>query len=161
MPTGSVQAGFVYAEPVAGLVQRFKFHEDLAAGRLLAGQSLPALTGPTPQLLLPVPLHRSRLRQRGYNQALELARYWGRCRGVPVAASLLVRCRATRSQSSLPAGERRTNLAGAFRASCPVPAHVALIDDVVTTGSTVGEAARALLASGATRVDVWCLARVP
>lgn len=162
MPAGSVFAGFVYAEPVAGLVQRFKFNEDLAAGCLLADLASPAFAGSAPQALVPVPLHRSRLRQRGFNQALELARWWGRSRGVPVLPGCLVRCRATRIQSSLcSAAERRVNLSGAFRASGPVPAHVALVDDVVTTGSTVAEAARALVEAGAKRVDVWCLARVP
>lgn len=161
MPTGSVLAGFIYADPVAELVQRFKFNEDLCAGRLLAELALPALAGGHPQALVPIPLHRSRLRQRGFNQALELAHWWGRSRGVPVLAHRLARCRATRIQSSLSAAERHVNLTGAFRANGPVPAHVALVDDVVTTGSTVAEAARVLVEAGATQVDVWCLARVP
>lgn len=161
MPTGSVLAGFVYASPVDKLVQRFKFDEDLCAGRLLAHLALPAFNGSAPQALIPVPLHINRLRQRGFNQALELARWWGRGRDVPVLAGSLVRCRATRIQSSLSAAERRVNLSGAFLASGPLPAHVALVDDVVTTGSTVAEAALALAEAGTARVDVWCLARVP
>lgn len=156
--SGSVLAGFTYAEPVAALVRRFKFHDDLAAGRLLARLAAEAFIGSTPEALIPVPLHASRLRQRGFNQALELARYWGRCRGIPVSPQL-IRIRATRIQSGLPAGERLTNVTGAFRVSGEVPAHVALVDDVVTTGSTTAEAARALRLAGAGRVDVWCLAR--
>lgn len=157
---GSVFAGFIYAEPVAGLVQRFKFHEDLAAGRLLARLAMPALSASMPQALIPVPLHISRLRQRGFNQALELARYWGKCREIPVLPQSLIRVRATQIQSSLPALERRTNVTGAFRASGALPVHVALVDDVLTTGSTASEAAKALMRAGIERVDVWCLARV-
>ena len=70
MRAGSVLAGFIYAEPVAGLIQAFKFHDDLAAGRLLARLSMPAFAGSVPQALIPVPLHGSRLRQRGFNQIL-------------------------------------------------------------------------------------------
>lgn len=158
---GSIWAGFSYAEPVAGLIQRFKFQEDLGAGRLLARLAIGAFTDSEPQALIPVPLHSSRLRSRGYNQALELAAYWGKCRDVPVRSSLLTRTRATHAQSSLPATARTANVDGAFKANTRIPEHVALIDDVVTTGATTTEAAKALLAGGARRVDVWCLARVP
>lgn len=158
--SGSVLAGFTFAEPVSELVRRFKFHDDLAAGRVLARLAVDAFIGSVPEALIPVPLHTSRLRQRGFNQALELARYWGKRRGIPVLPHLLIRCRATRIQSGLPARERLTNVTGAFRASGAFPAHVALVDDVVTTGSTTAEATRALMLAGARRVDVWCLARV-
>lgn len=158
--SGSVLAGFIYAEPIAGLIQNFKFHEDLAAGRLLARLAVPAFNGSSPGALMPVPLHTSRLRQRGFNQALELANYWGKSHGIPVLSQALIRTRATGIQSGLPAVARRTNVAGAFQATGALPAHVALVDDVVTTGSTTAEAARALLLAGAGRVDVWCLARV-
>jgi len=157
---GSIWAGFSYAEPVAGLIQRFKFQDDLGAGRLLARLAIGAFTDGEPQALIPVPLHSSRLRSRGYNQARELAAYWGKCRGIPVRASLLIRTRATHTQSSLPASARTANVDGAFKANTDIPEHVALIDDVVTTGATTTEAAKALLAGGARRVDVWCLARV-
>jgi ComF family protein len=158
--TGSVLAGFTYAEPVTALVRRFKFHDDLAAGRILARLAAEAFVDSTPKALIPIPLHATRLRQRGFNQALELARYWGRRQGIPVLPQALIRTRATETQSSLPAEARRTNVAGAFQASGILPAHVALVDDVVTTGSTTAEAAKALLQAGASRVDVWCLARV-
>lgn len=156
---GSVLAGFTYGEPVSALVRRFKFHDDLAAGRILARLAAEAFVESTPKALIPVPLHASRLRQRGFNQALELARYWGNRRSIPVLPQALIRTRATEIQSSLPAEARRTNVAGAFQAAGTLPAHVALVDDVVTTGSTTAEAARALLQAGACRIDVWCLAR--
>ena len=157
---GSIWAGFSYAEPVAGLIQRFKFQDDLGAGRLLARLAIDSFSDSEPQALIPVPLHASRLRSRGYNQALELAAYWGKCRGIPVGPSLLIRTRSTHAQSSLPASARTANVDGAFKANARIPEHVALIDDVMTTGATTTEAIKALLAGGARRVDVWCLARV-
>jgi ComF family protein len=157
---GSLWAGFSYAEPVAGLIQRFKFQEDLGAGRLLARLALGSFTDSKPKALIPVPLHASRLRSRGYNQALELADFWGKCRGIPVRPCQLIRTRATHTQSSLPATARYANVDGAFKANTQVPEHVALIDDVVTTGATTTEAVKALLNGGAKQVDVWCLARV-
>lgn len=157
---GTVWAGFSYAEPIAGLIQRFKFQEDLGSGRLLARLAMGSFVGSQPQVLIPVPLHSRRLRSRGYNQALELAAYWGKCRGIPVRSDLIIRTRATDTQSSLPASARTANVDGAFKAKARIPEHVALIDDVVTTGATTTEAAKALLDGGAQRVDVWCLARV-
>ena len=158
---GTVHAGFIYGTPVDGLIQDFKFHDDLAAGRHLARLALPALTDGRPQALLPIPLHRSRLRQRGFNQSLELARYWGGQAGIPVFAQALVRIRDTNVQSGLKGAERAANVQGAFRAVGLLPAHVALVDDVFTTGATCAAAAEVLLAAGVRRVDVWCLARVP
>jgi ComF family protein len=114
-------------------------------------------------LILPVPLHRARLRQRGFNQALELARPLGRSLGVPVRHGLLLRARATAAQSELDAAARRRNVRGAFavHAGAALPSHVAVLDDVMTTGATLAECVRALKRAGAQRVDVWALARAP
>ena len=157
-------AAFVYAPPVDGLLARYKFHGDLAAGRLLAGLLAETLDGvERPQALVPVPLHRSRLRQRGYDQALELARPLARATGVPLAAGLLQRHRRTAAQSELGAMARRRNLRGAFRVAARgrLPAHVALVDDVMTTGATLHAAALALRRAGVERVDAWICARTP
>lgn len=161
LATGTVHAAFLYTAPVDGLIQGFKFHEDLGAGRHLARMALPVLAAGTPQALLPIPLHRNRLRLRGFNQSLELAKYWSRCTGIPVFAQALVRARATAVQSGLKGAERAANVQGAFRAVGLLPAHVALVDDVYTTGATCAAATEVLLAAGVRRVDVWCLARVP
>jgi ComF family protein len=115
-----------------------------------------------PDLLLPVPLHPSRLRKRGYNQALELARPLGRRLGIPVRHDVLRRTRCTGAQTELDAAARVGNVRGAFAlASLPAQRHVALVDDVMTTGATLAEAAMVLLAAGMDRVDVWALARTP
>ncbi len=160
-PLHGVHAAFLYAAPVDGLLRRFKFHHDLAAGRLLAQLMSDRLAAAEwPQAVVPVPLHLSRLRQRGYDQALELARPLARQRGVPLVAGLR-RVRATAAQSELDATLRRRNLRDAFAAGGPLPAHVALVDDVMTTGATLQAAARALRRAGVARVDAWVCARVP
>jgi len=163
-PFAATTAAFVYAFPVDRLLPRLKFHADLAAGAVLADVMASAFANADrPEVLVPVPLHRSRLRQRGYDQALELARPLARSLGLPLRTDLLRRIRATDAQSELDARHRRVNLRGAFACALPreMPKHVALFDDVMTTGATVSEAAAALRAAGVLRVDVWVLARVP
>jgi len=162
-PVQATRAAFVYRPPLDRLLPRHKFHRDLAAGRLLARLMAEAAAGwERPQALVPIPLHHSRLRERGYDQALELARPLANALRLPVRADLLQRIRATSPQSELDAAARRRNLRGAFRASGgSVPDHVALVDDVMTTGATLHAAARALKRAGVARVDAWICARVP
>lgn len=157
---GQIFSGFSYQVPLDALIQGFKFNEHLHYGRMLARLSLTELPRIKPMALIPVPLHKSRLRQRGFNQAQELANFWGRQLAIPVLGHVLHRHRATQVQSSLKAAERLPNVAGAFSARGNIPAHVALVDDVYTTGATCASAAQALIAHGVQRVDVWCLARV-
>ena len=163
-PMGETHAVFVYGFPLDRLVPRFKFHRDLAAGRLMADLMAGALaSAPRPDALVPVPLHARRIRQRGYDQALELARPLAATLALPLRADLLQRIRATAAQSELDAGQRRRNLARAFAVAdqAALPAHVALVDDVMTTGATLAAAAHALRAAGVERVDAWVCARVP
>lgn len=166
-PLTRVVAPFLYGPPLDRWLPRFKFHHDLAAGRLLSQLMLEACAAaPRPDALVPVPLHRSRLRSRGYDQALELAKPLARALALPLRTDLLVRTRATSAQSSLHAAQRHRNLRGAFAvmsawADQPLPAHVALIDDVMTTGATLHAAAQALLEAGTARVDAWTCARTP
>ena len=113
-----------------------------------------------PELIIPVPLHKSRLKERGFNQALELARPLGQRFGIPVDIQAIRRTRATAPQSGLDKKERRRNIRGAFELKGkPLARHIAIIDDVVTTGNTVNELARILRRGGATRVEVWAIAR--
>ncbi len=118
---------------------------------------------PLPAALLCVPLHESRLRERGYNQALELAKPLARALHLPLHPHALRRIRSTQAQSGLDARARRRNLRGAFEIdpAQTLPTHVALLDDVMTTGSTLRECARVLRKAGVQRVDVWALARAP
>ncbi|HYM85781.1 MAG TPA: ComF family protein [Pseudoxanthomonas sp.] len=163
-PMTETHAVFVYGFPLDRLVPRLKFHNDLVAGRLLSELMAECLSGVTPPAaLVPVPLHASRLRLRGYDQALELARPLARALRVPLLPDLLVRTRATSAQSELDAGARQRNLRRAFaaHADLAMPAHVALVDDVMTTGATLQAAARTLRRAGVARVDAWVCARVP
>ena len=135
---------------------------DLAAGHTLA--ALWCASPPPAELpaaIVPVPLHTSRLRRRGYNQALELAKPLARHLHLPLLTGALARTRATGAQTDLSAIQRRRNVRGAFAAHFPdaPPAHVAVLDDVFTTGATLGECARVLKRAGVARVDVWALAR--
>jgi ComF family protein len=162
----TTSAPFVYAQPLDQLMMRLKFGRSLAAGRVLSQLWLQALRESPParpDLLIPVPLHASRLRERGYNQALELARPLAQALAIPLRHDLLLRTRATPAQANLDAKARRRNLKGAFSIveNAAMPAHVVVIDDVMTTGATLRECARTLLRAGVARVDVWALARAP
>jgi predicted amidophosphoribosyltransferase len=218
-PLHATRAAFVYGPPLDRLLPRLKFHDDLAAGRLLAAlmaeawaadaaslvdrmadpstdlmtdrtdiaevQASGSLGGSTPNpetaaaqplfdagnhrsrpdALIPLPLHPRRLRARGYDQALELARPLAQRFGLPLRTDLLTRVRDTAPQSRLDAPARRKNLRRAFAvhrtalARTPLK-HVVLIDDVMTTGATLHAAAEALLRAGVERVDAWVCARV-
>ena len=165
-PFASACVPFVYAPPLDALLTRLKFGRNLAAGRVLSELWLGAVreaSPPVPQALIPIPLHDDRLRERGYNQALELARPLTRAFETALRNDVLVRTRATSAQSDLDADARHRNLRGAFAVApnAALPAHVALFDDVMTTGTTLRECARTLLRAGVERVDVWAVARAP
>lgn len=163
-PWDSAWAPFRYAYPLDRLEARFKFGADLAAGRLLASLWI-ALHAPgeRPQAIVPVPLHRSRLRSRGYNQALEIATPLAKALRIPLLRDALRRTRATDAQTELSAVQRRRNVRGAFevRFDDEIPQHIAVLDDVFTTGATLAECTRVLKRAGVQRVDVWALARAP
>jgi ComF family protein len=115
-----------------------------------------------PGALIPVPLHPGRARGRGYNQALEIARAAAAELGVSLQPGLCLRTRAITPQEGLTRPERRRNVRGAFAVRGALPAgHVAILDDVVTTGSTAAEVAKVLRRAGAERIDLWAVARTP
>lgn len=160
-PYVAIHVPFRYERPIDWLVRRLKFRGDLAAGRLL-GELLAREVGPRlagTDLIVPLPLHRRRLVERGFNQADELARPLARllrARRVPAG---LERVRATPPQMDLPAKRRRANVRGAFVLPRPLSGRVVLIDDVVTTASTLREGARQLARGPACRVTVVAVAR--
>src|SRR5262249_6024442 len=144
---------------------KFAGRRPMAAplGDLLAGISLPEIPDGGPHLVVPVPLHRRRERERGFNQALLLARRLEKAWEIPVGSDVLVRTVATPPQTELTATARRTNVRGAFSLRRPelvVGRHIVLVDDVFTTGSTVSACARCLRAGGAATVGVLTVARV-
>ncbi len=161
-PWASAWAPFRYAWPLNRLEASYKFSAAFAAGRVLAQSWCDFPPPERVAAIVPVPLHRGRLRRRGYDQTLELARQIATHMGLPLRADVLYRTRATQAQSTLGAAARRRNVRGAFgvRDAGDLPDHVALFDDVMTTGTTLAECARVLRRAGIERVDVWALARV-
>lgn len=157
-------SAFRYAAPIDQAVQRFKYHADFRQGRWLGAEMARLLARrpePLPELIVPVPLHVGRLRRRGYNQALQLARGLGRELSIPVAPQLARRLRPTADQIGKSATERLRNIKGAFAVdeAGVRDRHLALVDDVMTTGSTLAELARACRKAGAARIEVWTAAR--
>lgn len=155
-------SAFDYDFPVDALVRGLKYGGRLAHARLLGtllGRACAARSACVDGLV-PVPLHRTREAARGYNQALEIARFVAAETGTALLDGRLRRVRATAAQAGLGALERRRNVSGAFRADRSFTGRrLALVDDVLTTGSTVEAAAQALRAAGAARVEVWVVAR--
>lgn len=153
-----------YEYPLAQLVQAFKFHGAQPAGRVLGELFAAALRFPDdrPHALLPVPLHVTRERERGFNQASMLAHAISRRHGIAVLDNAIQRVRATSEQSGKSAVARRRNIRNAFALQANVlPAHIAIVDDVMTTGSTLTEIARLLRKAGVERIEFWTLARTP
>lgn len=162
-------AAVSYAYPWDALIARFKFDQALDLAGALAerlAQAVSQTGGPLPHWVLPAPLAEARMRERGFNQAWELARRVARRLGCRADARLLLRVKHSPAQLALPRAERAANVRGAYlveprRVAELRGADVALVDDVLTTGATAAEAARTLLQAGAARVRVWVFARTP
>lgn len=154
---------FRYAYPLDHLVRGLKFRGELPCGRALGqlfSRCLLERGDPLPDAIVPVPLASRRYRQRGYNQAIELALAIRDVTAVALLTDVAIRQRETAEQAGLDRKKRRQNVSGAFAAIAPVRARrVAILDDVVTTGSTVRELARVLREAGAEQVVVWAIAR--
>ncbi len=162
-PVDRTVCALAYAPPVDYLIGRMKFERDLRVVPALAGMLFRAVAEvATADWLAPVPIAPARLRERGFNQALEIARALSRSSGVRLTWAVRRRRRSDLPQSSLPdVAARRANVARAFEARAAVAGHVVIVDDVVTTGATVNALARCLKTAGACRVDVWAIARTP
>ena len=144
-------------------MQRFKYAGDLAVGRWLAGALAEQVASVSrPDAIVAPPSTRARLRERGFNPALEVAKVVARRHRVRCSIEGLVRVRETEPQPGLARAARRRNLEHAFACRADVrDAHVALVDDVLTTGATADAAAQVLKRAGAARVSVWVVARTP
>ena len=154
-------AALEYRFPADVLLQALKFRGELALAPLLAGLLDERIARDPPvQCIVPVPLATGRLRERGYNHALEIARHVALATGVRLAAQACERDRDTQAQIGLPWDERAANVRGAFRAQRSLDgATIAVLDDVMTTGATLDEVAGALKDSGAAYVINWVVAR--
>ena len=164
-PFDSAYAAFRLEAPIQQSVHGLKYSARFLDADLLAATMAEALAArgePLPTLLIPVPLHQRKLFKRGYNQSLELAHALGKRLRIPVDATAARQLHATPDQIGLSAAKRRRNLKGAFQVDALVAGlHIALLDDVMTTGATLSELARAAKAAGAMRVEAWAVARVP
>jgi ComF family protein len=171
-PAGhEVLAALLYEHPVDDMVRELKYRGVIAHARLfgvLLAEAVRRRGEPLPRLLIPVPLHPARFRVRGFNQAATIARYAGRMLEIPVASHVVRRLRDTPSQTALGSSERASNVHAAFgvrgqraRRQLVATGHVAIVDDVCTTGSTLAELRHALRSAGVSRVDRWAVARVP
>ena len=149
-------AALAYAFPADVLIQALKFRGELALAPLLGGFLSAKITSGV-DLIIPVPLSRQRLKERGYNQAVEIARHLGRGK---LIVSACERSRDTAPQLDLPFDERRRNVRGAFSCTTNLADFsIAVVDDVMTTGATLDEMARTLKRAGAARVVNWVVAR--
>ncbi|MDP2878197.1 MAG: ComF family protein [Sulfuricella sp.] len=154
-------AAFSYNFPIDRLLHAFKYSGNLALIEILAKPLAELAVGhPKPDLLLPMPLHPSRLKERGLNQSLEIAKPISRWLDIPLAAEACRRTRDTPTQAGLKLRERRRNVRGAFACDLDLRGKsVAVLDDVMTTGATLEEISRALRLRGATTISAWVVAR--
>jgi ComF family protein len=164
-PFEKTLALFHYQTPIDRLITRLKFQQRLTyaklIGTLFAKQlSIYYQTHKLPECIIPMPLHKTRLRERGFNQAVELAKPLSKQFGIKLDRKSCVRIRATQAQTQIPAKEREQNVKNAFYIHPNLQAkHVAILDDVVTTGHTITELSYALKKAGVEQIDVWCCAR--
>jgi ComF family protein len=155
----AVTAAFFYAWPLAPLIHDYKYGGNLALAHSL-GRALTARATRTVDCIIPMPLSRTRLAERGFNQAQEIARVVSRATGIPLAADACRRVRDGAPQAKLPWKERAKNIRGAFVCDADLAGlRVAVIDDVVTTGATLNELARNLRKAGAIEIQGWVVAR--
>ncbi len=155
----AVSAAWAYAWPLTIAIRQFKYAGNLALTRWL-GAAIVATQRSTVDLIVPMPLAPARLRERGFNQALELARHVGTATAIAVDAGAVRRVRDSAPQAMLPWRERARNIRGAFVYERDLSGlRVAVVDDVMTTGATLNEIARALRGAGAVEVHGWMVAR--
>ena len=159
---------FRYEDEIIRLVHQLKFGEKISYARSIGELLLTTMVDRLlpeqgmPDCVIPVPLHDRRLRERGYNQSTEIARVLAKKMDLPIAQGKVVRQRSTLTQTGLKADERQRNIKGAFKVVSELnDKHVLVVDDVITTGSTVNELAKALKKSGVERVGVLSIARAP
>jgi ComF family protein len=154
---------FDYQYPANQIIKVFKFKNRPELAKHFAHKLAERLINNNveqPEALIPVPLHSNRQRARGYNQSLEISKHLSRLLGLSLYSTLCNRTKNTDPQSTLPIKTRRKNVKGAFAlAEQPTLNHIVLVDDVITTGSTINEIASLFKRAGCQRIDVWAIAR--
>lgn len=161
----ATKAAFTYNYPLDGLLQHYKYNASLNLARTLSSlwidhQHAPTTISHPVDLIIPMPMHEKRLTERGFNQALEIAKRLSHAFTIPLDYTTCQRIKYTPPQASLKLKERIHNIRGAFH--CQRPLHnlnIAIIDDVMTTGASLNELAKTLKQAGAARVECWVMAR--
>lgn len=156
---------FYYDMPIDKMIMKIKFGNNLVGAKILGEifsdhLEIQYKNQDKPEIIIPVPLHPRRLYERGYNQALELARPLSKKLQMPIKTSLIKRIKFTSPQAQLNAKERIKNVKNSFwvEKDCNFH-HVAIVEDVITTGNTVFELCRVLFAAGVKKIDIWCVAK--
>jgi ComF family protein len=164
-PFVSTVASFRYDIPINKAIQLLKYNRKQYFATLLANCLATTVlqkyqNAPLPCCLIPVPMHKVKLKSRGFNQAQLISQKVSRSLSIPNNSTILKKIRSTPSQTGLNKQQRTRNLKGAFHLTDTVAGqHIALVDDVVTTRATSDLLCQLLLDAGAKRVDVWCIAR--
>ncbi len=157
-------AAFNYAFPIDALIHTLKYKMQLAIAPILAELLIDKLRSQAstepPDLIVPMPLHSKRLQERGFNQALEISRYVARKMNITLSSHSCKRIKNTPPQIGLPWKARKKNVQNAFRCMADLSGkHVAVIDDVMTTGASLNALAQQLRKQGATKISNWIIAR--
>lgn len=165
-PFHLTHALFSYRHTVTRLIMNLKFHAALIHAELLGQLFVKRIQEDwykdkkMPDLIIPVPLHPKRQRTRGFNQALEIAKPISRLLNIPIEMAACQRVKYTTAQATLSAHARKQNIKDAFQIQGNLNhKHIALLDDVITTGQTIAELAHACRHAGAQQIDIWCCAR--
>lgn len=163
--SSEIFAPFKYQEPISNFIASLKFGEKLPYAKLVSELMFEPLleyykNREKPEIIIPVPLHKKRLRERGFNQALEIVKPLAKKLTIPIDCNFVMRTKNTLAQSSLSEKDRKTNIKNAFNIIQSVNyKHVAIIDDVITTGNTINELCKLLRENGITKIDIWCVAK--
>jgi len=156
-------APFIYKSPISTIIIQLKFNQKLQYAQLLASllaENIINFSDTLPECIIPMPLHNKRLRERGFNQALEIAKPLSKQLKIPILDDYCLRTKDTLPQSQLSAAKRAINMKNAFSIKKNIPyRHVAIIDDVMTTGHTLHSLSQTLYRQGVTQIEIWCCAR--
>lgn len=156
---------YFYKDLAVRLIMDLKFGEALLNARILGELLADTIqnewykNSPLPEALIPIPLHPKRLKERGFNQALEIAKPISKLLKIPLNYIACQRVKHTEAQATLPAKERYKNIKNAFQVNLLPYRYVAVLDDVITTGQTMNEFCQSLKRAGVQKIDVWCCAR--
>lgn len=157
-------APFAYQEPISKLITDLKFNGKLKYAQLLGElltQKIIQNAGPLPSLIIPVPLHPKRLKERGFNQSIEIAKVIGKNLRIPIDTESLARIKNTNAQSNLKKQDRQKNLENAFQLNKKIVAsHIAILDDVLTTGATIRSLIHTIASQNTPKISTWCCAKV-